>query len=470
MRRGRILVADDDASLRRVTALQLEKVGYAVSEAADGDAALGMARKSQFDLVLSDLVMEGFTGLELLERLRAEQPGVPVVIFTAFGTVENAVTAMRAGAWDYITTPVHPEGLQIIVGRALEHLRLRREVVALRATIDQKYGFEHITGQSRALLTVLDTAIRIAASDVTVLITGETGTGKELLARALHANSLRTEGPFQTVNCAAIPRELLEAELFGHTKGAFTGAVATRAGKAELADGGTLFLDEIGELPLEMQAKLLRLVQQNEVEKIGSGQTRRVDVRIVAATNRDLAAMVRAGAFREDLYYRLAVIPLRLPPLRERPEDIPLLVDRFFAKFRARHGRAGLELPKGVAQLFTAGHDWPGNIRELENAIERAVLLAGGMSVEARDLPEALQQRHTVLDQLHLSFPPQGVSLETVEKELIRRALEQAGGNQSQAARLLRITRKTLLCRIEKHGLMETEGERACSEAGSPGA
>ncbi len=453
MNRFRILLAEDDASLRRVTALQLQKWGHEVVEVADGNAAVEAFRDGEFDLVLTDLVMEGFTGAALIGELRATRPGVIVVVFTAFGTVENAVEAMKAGAWDYLAKPVHPEELRLVVGRALEHRNLRLEVAALRSAIDGKYGFENIVGQSPALLEVLDTAIRIAASDVTVLITGETGTGKELLARALHANSLRAGGPFVTVNCAAIPRELIESELFGHVKGSFTGAIATKPGKAELADGGTLFLDEIGELPFDLQGKLLRLIQQSEVSKIGSSQTQKVDVRILAATNRELAHMVRENTFREDLFYRLAVVPLRMPPLRERSEDIPLLVERFFAKYRDKHRRPALLLPDSVSQLFAAGHHWPGNIRELENAVERAVLLARGASITPTDLPECLQTRRSTLETLRFAFPPQGVSLDAVEKELLRHALERSNGNRSLAARLLRITRKTFLWRLEKHGL-----------------
>ena len=457
MKRGRILVVDDDESLRRVTSLQLQNWGYEVSEAGDGQIALDMAREADFDVVLSDLVMSGFSGLELLQRLRVAQPGIAVVICTAFATVENAVTAMKAGAWDYLTKPIHPEELQLILARAVEHIRLRREVVSLRTVINQKYGFESIIGQSRVLLDVLETAIRIAATNVTVLIDGETGTGKELLARALHANSLRLAGPFLTINCAAIPRELLESEIFGHTRGAFTGAVANKAGKAELAEGGTLFLDEIGELPFDMQAKILRLVQQGEIEKVGSGKPTQVDVRIIAATNRNLESMVENGTFREDLYYRLAIIPLRLPPLRQRQEDIPLLVDHFFAKLRERHRKLELEMPEEVLRLFTAGHAWPGNIREVENAVERAVVLAQGTAIAVRDLPEVLQKQRSTMESVRLSFPPQGVSLDDVEKELIRCALESARGNQSQAARLLKVTRKALLWRMERHGIEATQ-------------
>lgn len=461
---GRILIADDDAPLRRVTTLQLQKLGHEVREASNGKAALACAKESEFDLILSDLVMEGFTGLELLQHLRAEQTGAIVIIFTAFGTVENAVTAMKAGAWDYLTKPVHPDKLEVEVRRALQHLQLHREVVSLRGAIDRKFGFDNMIGQAPSLLSLLDMAIRIAPTDATVLIEGETGTGKELLARALHANSARTSGPFMTVNCAAIPRDLLESELFGHTKGSFTGAAANRTGKVELADGGTLFLDEIGELPLDMQAKMLRLVQQGEVETIGAGPARRVNVRIVAATNRDLEQMAKAGTFREDLYYRISVIPLRLPPLRERPTDIPVLAEHFFAKLRSKHNRTQLRLSDSVVGQLSMGYDWPGNVRELENVIERAVLLARGDTIEICDLPERLQVRPPTLGAIRLTFPSNGVSLDAVEKDLIREALVQAAGNQSAAARLLDITRKTLVWRMEKHGLTSPNGIKGRSD------
>jgi two-component system, NtrC family, response regulator AtoC len=319
--------------------------------------------------------------------------------------------------------------------------------------IDAKPGFSRIIGKSENLVKVLATAAKIAPANTPVLIEGETGTGKELLAQAIHLNSRRGQGPFLAVNCAAIPSELLEAELFGYKRGAFTGAVADRKGKAELANGGTLFLDEIGDLPLAMQAKLLRLVQQNEIEKLGAGHSVTVDVRIIAATNRNLEEMTACGTFREDLYYRLSVVPLRIPSLRERPEDIPRLVHHFFGRLRERHAKPGLRLPAPVAAIFSAGYRWPGNVRELENAVERAVLLANGVEVRTQDLPSTLHSPPTPVEAIRLHFPDGGIALEEVEKELIRLALHASGGNQSQAARLLRISRKALIWRIAKHGL-----------------
>ncbi|MGB9606807.1 MAG: sigma-54 interaction domain-containing protein, partial [Bryobacteraceae bacterium] len=318
--------------------------------------------------------------------------------------------------------------------------------------LDRKYGFENILGRSPALLETLEAAARVAASEVTVLIRGETGTGKELLAKAIHFNSPRRHGPFVTINCGAIPRELLESELFGHLKGAFTGAVAHKKGRVELADGGTLFLDEIGELPPPLQVKLLRLLQEKEIEKVGATEPLRVNVRIIAATHRNLEAMVEDGTFREDLYYRLAVIPLVLPPLRERAEDIPELALHFFERSKQRHRRPDLVLPEALLPYFSS-YRWPGNVRELENVIERVVLLARGQEVTLHDLPEFLRRERPPLDAIQLELPPEGISLEAVERELIRRALEKFDGNQSKAARYLDISRKTLIYRMEKYGL-----------------
>ncbi|MGH9653112.1 MAG: sigma-54-dependent transcriptional regulator, partial [Bryobacteraceae bacterium] len=370
----RILVVDDDESLRRVTQVQLEQAGFQTQTAADGSEALAALQKAPVQLVITDLKMPGMSGLELLRRIRAEYPEVVVVVITAYGTVESAVEAMRAGAYDYITKPVHPEELELVAKRALQHLQLLEENRALRSSLDAKYGFESIIGRSRSLLYVLDMAARAAQTDATVVIHGETGTGKELLAKAVHFNSRRREKPFVTINCGAIPKDLLESELFGHVKGSFTGAVAHRTGKVETADGGTLFLDEIGEMPLELQVKLLRLIQQGEIEKVGAPSSSTVDVRAIAATHRNLEAMIEDGTFREDLYYRLSVIPLELPPLRERLDDIPELVQHFFAKAKRKHGREDLVLPISLLPYFS-NYRWPGNIRELENIVERLVVL-----------------------------------------------------------------------------------------------
>ena len=452
MRHNRILVVDDEESLRRVTQLRLEAAGYYVSTVADGFQALDLLAKEPFDLVLTDLKMPGMTGIELLKRLRDEYPDVIVILITAFGTVESAVEAVKAGAYDYILKPINMDGLRMVIERALEHLQLVEEVQLLRTALNQKYGFENIVGRSKLLLNTLDTAVRAAKSDATVLIRGETGTGKELLARGIHYNSRRKNKPFVTINCGAIPKELLESELFGHIRGAFTGAVANKKGKIEIADQGTLFLDEIGEMPLELQVKLLRLLQEREIEKVGTPLPSKVDVRIIAATHRNLQAMIEDGSFREDLYYRLAVIPVELPPLRERQDDIPELVEAFFERSKQKHGRSELRLSPALLPYFS-GYRWPGNVRELENLVERIVVLARGDEVRLEDLPEHLRRERPALDAINLELPPHGISLEGVERELILRALEKSNWNQTKAAQYLDISRKVLIYRMEKFGL-----------------
>lgn len=456
----RILVVDDDESLRWVTQAQLQQSGYQVDTAANGKEALAKIQETPPDLAITDLMMPGMSGVELLKSIRAGYPEIIVILVTAFGTVENAVEAMRAGAYDYITKPVNMEELRLIVGRGLEHLDLRREVRNLRISLDKKYGFENILGQSKPLLYVLDMASRAANATSTVLIHGETGTGKELLAKAVHFNSRRKDKPFVTINCGAIPKDLLESELFGHVRGSFTGALANKRGKVELADGGTLFLDEIGEMPLELQVKLLRLIQQGEIEKLGVAGVTKVDVRIIAATHRNLQAMIEDGAFREDLYYRLAVIPLELPPLRERADDIAELVQQFFLKAKEKQGRPELVLPPPLLPYFSA-YRWPGNIRELENIIERVVVLSRGDDITLNDLPEFLRRERPAAEAFHFELPPQGISLEGVEKEFIVRALEKFNWNQTHAAQFLDISRKTLIYRMEKFGLRK---EQAAAE------
>ncbi len=452
MTKPHILVVDDEENLRRVTQLRLEQAGFEVQTAAGGSAALALLPRFRPELVITDLRMPGISGLDLLKSIKAQAPEVIVVVFTAFGTIESAVEAMKEGAYDYLIKPVNSEALRMVVFRALEHHQLKREVTELRQAIDRKYGFENITGHSKPLLMVLDAASRAARSEATVLIHGETGTGKELLARAIHFNSPRKEKPFVVINCGAIPQDLLESELFGHVRGSFTGAVADKRGRIELADGGTIFLDEVGEMPTALQVKLLRALQEREVEKIGAPAPVKVDVRVIAATHRNLEAMIEDGDFREDLYYRLAVIPLRLPPLRERTEDIPVLAMQFFQQFKARAGRPNLTLPTTLLPYFQS-HRWPGNVRELENVIERLVVLCPGDSITLELLPENLRREKPGLDALSLELPQQGISLEAVERELIERALLRFEGNQTRAAQYLDISRKTLIYRMEKFGL-----------------
>jgi len=457
MNSSSILVVDDDESLRRVIQVQLERVGYRVGTAPNGEKALSLLRQTPYDLAITDLRMPGLSGLDLLRRIRSDHPDVIVVMMTAFATIETAVEAMRAGAYDYVTKPVHPDELRIVIGRALEHLRLRVEVYNLRTSLDRKYGFENIIGKSDKLLHVLDMAARAAHTDSTALIRGETGTGKELLAKAIHVNSSRRGGPFVIINCGAIPRELLESELFGHTKGSFTGAIFHKQGKIEAADGGTVFLDEIGEMPLELQVKLLRVIQQGEIEKVGATEPTRVDVRIVAATHRNLDAMIEDGTFREDLYYRLAVIPLTMPTLRERPDDIPDLIHHLFSRIKTKQNKPNLTLPSALLPYFTH-YRWPGNVRELENVLERITVLARGDEITMNDLPEYLRRERSATEVLHLDLPPHGMNLEAVEKELILRALQKFNWNQTHAAKYLDLSRKTLIYRMEKHGIQKPLG------------
>lgn len=445
-----VLVADDDESLRRITQLQLQEAGYHVITASGGAEALELLAAEEPALLVTDLKMPGMSGMDLLKKVRQFSPQTMVLMITAFGTVETAVEAMKAGAYDYITKPIDCEELLLAVGRAMEHQSLVEEVRHLRVNLDRKYGFESIIGHSKALLSVLEMASRVAQRNSTVLIRGETGTGKELLARAIHQNSARKEKPFVTINCGAIPKDLLESELFGYTRGSFTGAFAPKRGKAESADGGSLFLDEIGELPLELQVKLLRLIQQGEIEKVGAVGAATVDVRIIAATHRNLQALIEDGSFREDLFYRLAVIPLELPPLRERIEDIPELVQALFLKLKQKHGLPNLRFSTHLVPRFCA-YRWPGNIRELENVIERLVVLAASDEIRAEDLPEFLRAPKPA-EAVHFELPPQGVSLEAVEKELILEALRKFDWNQTKAAAFLDVSRRTLIYRMEKYG------------------
>ena len=452
MTNGRILVVDDDPSLRRVLQVQLEQEGYDVAVTASAQQTLSVLQLRHFDLVITDLRMPGMSGLELLKHARLQYPQTIIIILTAFGTVDTAVNAMKAGAYDYLTKPVHPDEMSVVVRRALEHVHLVEQVRTLRLSLNKKYGFENILGRSDVLLEALDTAERAAHSNSTVLIRGETGTGKELLARAIHFNSSRRDNPLVTINCGAIPKELLESELFGHRRGAFTGAVADKKGRIERADGGTLFLDEIAELSPDLQVKLLRLVQEGETEKIGSEVTSKVNVRIIAATHRELQAMIEDGTFREDLYYRLAVIPLVMPPLRERSDDIPDLVQHFFRRSQKKNERPDLVMSPALLSYFVR-YRWPGNVRELENVVERIVVLARGSDITIDDLPHFLRHEKGGIDALEIDLPPQGISLEAIEKELILKALHKCDWNQTHAARYLDISRKTLLYRIEKHGI-----------------
>ena len=462
--RGRILLVEDDESLRQVTHVQLEKTGYDTVAVRDVPEALEALNRLPFDLVITDLNLPGPAGLDLLKKVRDAFPETAVVLVTAFGTVETAVEAMKTGAYDYLTKPVHPYELRTLVSRALERRQLIEEVRSLRNTIDQKFGFENIVGHSPALMRVLDAASRVAQTDATVLIHGETGTGKELLAKAIHFNSSRRGRPFVVINCGSIPRDLLESELFGHVRGAFTGALTHKKGKVELAEGGTVFLDEIGEMPLDLQVRILRLIQEREVEKIGASAAIQVDIRIIAATHRDLATLVERGDFREDLYYRLAVVPIELPPLRARAGDIGEFVVEFFRLSLQKHHRLGLRLPGSLIPYFSRYH-WPGNIRQLQNVIERMVVLCPGDKITLSDLPDFLQADSSHGPPLDVARVAEGLTLDTVEKELVVQALRKFDWNYSKAARHLGVTRKALMGRVAKHGIQR---DSTTGDGGTP--
>jgi DNA-binding NtrC family response regulator len=448
----RILIVDDVATNRELIREALMCQEYKTTEAADASQALEVMENEGAELVITDLRMPGLSGIELLRKLQGGYPDTAVILVTAWGTVESAVEAMKAGAHDYITRPVDVQELRSMVRRALGQVEIQAETRAFRDTIDRKGAFENMVGHSPVLLRVLDQAVRVAPTNSTILIQGETGTGKELVARGIHVHSKRSGKPFVTLNCGAIPRELLESELFGHMRGSFSGAVMDRKGKAEAAHGGTLFLDEIGEMPLQLQVKVLRLIQEGEIEKVGATTNTKVDIRVIAATHRRLPEMVQNGTFREDLYYRLNVIPLSLPNLRQRPEDIPELVRYFFARSCVKHSREDLVFPERLHGRFSA-YRWPGNVRELENSIERIVVLAQRCEVGVNDLPSFLQHQPASLEAIRLDLPSTGISLSRLEKDVLLRALEKSNWNQSQAARYLSLSRKTLIYRMRKFGL-----------------
>ena len=449
MKKPSILLIDDDESLRRVMEFSLAEAGYAVSAVPGGEEGLRLFEKNSFDAVVTDITMRGMGGMEVLKRVQERDARVPVIIITAYGTIESAVEAMKQGAFDYVTKPFNRDELRLILERALRMRRLEHENVELRAEIRDRHRFEGMIGNSEKVRSVMDMAGRVAASDASVLITGESGTGKELLAKGVHYNSPRADGPFVAVNCAAIPETLIESELFGHVKGAFTGAVRDKEGKFELAGGGTLFLDEIGELRIDLQAKILRALQEKTVDRVGGSRPVPVDVRVIAATNRDIERAVKDGKFREDIYYRLSVITLHMPPLRERKEDIPLLVEYFLKKYNPSV-EVALE-PEALAALMAYG--WPGNVRELENAIERASVLRRGNVISRSELPDKLIRGAMGVEDIILNLPEEGISLEDLEKSLIVKALEKHKGNQTRAAEYLGITRPTLIYRMEKFGL-----------------
>jgi Nif-specific regulatory protein len=458
---GRILVADDHDSLRRGLARALADAGHDVDEASNGNAAIERLHEASFDVVVSDIRMGGADGLDVLRTTKAMHPTTSVILMTAFGSIQTAVEAMKIGAFDYVTKPFEIEEMEVKIVKALEHRRLRHEIDYLRHTQADIYDFDRIVGASGALKRVLDVVRKVARSNTTVLLRGETGTGKEIIAGALHHNSLRANRNFVKVNCAALQENLLESELFGHEKGAFTGADKQRIGRFEQADGGTLFLDEIGDMSQNTQAKILRVLQEHEFERLGGTRTIRVDVRLVAATNRNLAAMVATGQFREDLYYRLNVVSIDMPPLRDRKEDVGALADHFIRRFAGELKKKVGGLTPEATKLLVR-YNWPGNIRELENAIERAVLLTDETSIGAADLhlgdePSAGDSgdRTPVV-----KLPPRGIALEEIERQALVEALRMSNWVQKDAADLLAISPRVMNYKIKTLGIDFPRGRR----------
>ena len=445
---GTILVVEDEEKLRRVIELQLKTAGYDVAQAGTAEDALKLAGDA--DLILTDLRLPGQSGLDLLANLRGQDSHVPIIVMTAFGSIETAVEAMKAGAVDFLPKPFSLDHLMTVIDKALEIKNLRTENRELRAELSRRYEFDNIVGRSEAMREIFATIDRVAPTRATVLLCGESGVGKGMIARAIHQHSPRAAKPFVKIDCTSIPENLMESELFGYEKGAFTGANTLKLGKFEEANMGTVFLDEIGDVPGPVQVKLLRILQEREFERLGSNKTRQIDVRVLAATNVDLRAALEQGRFREDLYYRLNVLPINIPPLRDRKEDIPFLANHFIKKYQKDLG-SRVESISDAAMQRLMEYRWKGNVRELENVIERSMVLAPGTVIEANDikLDMAPETRAAAVD----SFLPEGMTLDQFEQSIIKEALHRASGNKSQAARLLGLTRNALRYRLSQMGI-----------------
>ncbi len=457
MQGQRILIVDDEASLRTALFRSLDRKGYQVITSATYKEAETISQTDKpVDLALVDLRLPDGDGIELMQKLRSLHANIQVIILTGHASIETAVEATRKGAFHFVTKPCNLDEILTLVERALSHSQLAKENLQLRTALHSKYQFENIVGQSEAIMEVLGLIERVAQSDSTVLVTGESGTGKELIAKALHYNSKRANEPFVPINCGAIPAELLESELFGHVKGAFTGAIANRTGRFEMAEDGTLFLDEIGDMSPSLQVKLLRVLQERRFEPVGGAKTLSSNVRVIAATNIDLEEAVADGRFREDLFYRLNVIPIRIPALRERRTDIPLLLHHFIERFNRMRGR-NLQGITNEALSFLSSYNWPGNIRELENLVERLAILKGSGIVDVHDLPEKYRRTVSPSNPDKIEIPDHGMdfnsAVDAYENALIMRALEKTGWNRNQAALLLKLNRTTLVEKIKKKGL-----------------
>ncbi len=451
-----ILIVEDEAKMRRLLELNLGEDGFSTFSAGDAETGLKLLRENSVDLVVTDLKLPGMNGLEFLQAVKHQNAALPVVVMTAFGSVETAVEAMKAGASDYVLKPFSLSEMRMVIHKELDVRDLREENRSLREALGKKYSHPNIVARSAKMQEVLATVERVAPTNSTVLLGGESGVGKDLIARAIHEKSKRVRGPFLKINSTAIPENLLESELFGYEKGAFTGAAASKPGKFELADKGTLFLDEIGDVPPAIQVKLLRVLQEREFERLGGTKTIKVDVRLIAATNRDLRAALEEGTFREDLYYRLNVVPIDIAPLRERKEDIPDLVNLFISRFAADSGKTIDGISPQAMQALVDYH-WPGNVRELQNIVERAGALAQGNVLEPADIH--IDARPSKAAATGNGFLPEGMTLEQWEDEMVQEALRRANGNKSQAARLLGLSRNALRYRLSKIGIPDEEKE-----------
>lgn len=448
-----ILVVDDDPAHRTMLRTLLTGWGYSIIEADDGSTAIEKVHEQAFDLILMDVRMIKISGLQALKEIKAFNPAIPIIIMTAYSSVETAVDALKNGAYDYLTKPLDFDVLRLTMERAMDHIHLQEENRLLRESLGSHFDLRNIIGQSSAMVKLLETVAQVAPSEATVLITGESGTGKEMIAGAIHFNSPRKKGPFVKINCAAITETLLESELFGHEKGAFTGAHRKKEGRFLQAHGGSLFLDEISEMSVAMQVKLLRVLQERELTRVGGEEVIKVDVRLIAATNKELMLEMEAGRFREDLYYRLNVVTLNMPPLRERKEDIPLLAQHFKEIFAEKnHKTIKGFTPHAIDQLLK--YDWPGNVRELMNAVERGVVLSSSDYLDAKDLPMIIRHGEVEGDTYPKDDLPADLPLDEVEKTSILKTLESANGNKSEAARRLGITRRTLHKKLKKYGVM----------------
>ena len=457
MSKARVLIVDDEKSMRDLLSITLEKEGYDVETAAGGELAIEMLHREMVDAVITDLRMPKVDGLQVLRAAKESSPDIAVIVITAVASTETAVEAMKLGAYDYITKPFKLDEVNLIVRNALERKRLRDENLYLRRQLETQHRFENIIGKSARIAEVFDTIRKIADSPSTAMITGESGTGKELVARAIHFNSYRRDKPFMSVNCGAIPEGLMESELFGHVRGAFTGAVSNKVGLFSAAEGGTLFLDEITEIPPLLQVKLLRAIQLREIRRVGDTKDMKTDVRLIAASNRDLEGAVQDGILREDLFYRLNVIPIQLPALRERREDIPLLIAHFLQKFSKELGKdVRAVAPEAMAVLER--YHWPGNIRELENVLERAIVLGGADMVGVESLPESVRRERPVKGLESVEIPEDGLDLEAtldaIEGRYLQRALDRTGGVQTKAAELLKMTFRQFRYKLQKHQTM----------------